>query len=86
MKWNIHIERLTVEGQSHSDGVRVGDALRLRLAELTAAGAPGQPQALNIDRLDAGELPRGAGPVQTGHHLAGRIFQSLSAQKGSPNG
>jgi hypothetical protein len=81
MNIKVHIGRLTVEGVSHADGLRVGEALRSRLAELAAVSL--LRRASNIDRLDAGEIPRGASAEQTGRHVAGRIFQNL---KGSPNG
>jgi len=77
---NIHIERLTVEGSSRTDAKRVGDALRLGLTELVAAGFT--PRAANLDRLDGGELPSGATPEHIGRHTAGQIFQSV---KGAPH-
>lgn len=83
MRINFHIERLTVEGKSRADGLRIGDALRSRLADLAAGGGLSQPSSLNIAHLDAGELARGANAAQTGDHLAGRIVQQL---KGSPHG
>jgi hypothetical protein len=76
----VHIERLTVEGSSRADAVRVGEALRARLAELAAAGFA--PRTGNFDRVDGGELPHGAAPEHIGRHTAGRIFQNM---KGAPH-
>jgi hypothetical protein len=76
----VHIERLTVEGSSRADAMRVGDALRAKLTELAADGFV--PRSANLDRVDAGELPHGASPEQVGRHTAGRIFQNM---KGAPH-
>lgn len=79
MNVNIHIAKLTIDGGSRADGVRVGDALRGRLAELAGSEAP--LRAAKIDRLDAGTLPQGAGAERTGRHLADRIFRSLRGSR-----
>ena len=79
MNVNIHIAKLTIDGGSRADGVRVGDALRARLTELAASGTP--LPAMKIDRLDAGTLPEGAGAERTGRHLADRIFRSLRGSR-----
>jgi hypothetical protein len=73
----IHIERLTVEGTSRADAMRVGEALRVRLTELAAAGFV--PSASNLDRVDAGELRHPATPEHIGRHTAGQIFQNIKA-------
>ena len=80
MRVRIHIERLTVEGRSRSDAVRIGDALRARLTELGSTRF--EPAPSSIARIQAGDVPRGATPEQIGRHTAGRIFQAL---KGCPD-
>jgi len=75
MQVKFHIGRLTVNGGSRADGVRIGDALRSRLTELAGSGLP--LQGAKIDRLDAGTLPAGASAEHTGRHLADRIFENL---------
>jgi hypothetical protein len=75
MNLKIHIDRLTVEGISHSEAMRVGRALQSHLTELASAGL--LPRESQIKSLDAGELPRGAGADHIGRHLAGQIFQKL---------
>jgi hypothetical protein len=79
MNVKFHIGRLTIDGGSRADGVRVGDALRSRLTELAASGVPLRPS--KIDRLDAGTLPPGASAEHTGRHLADRIFRSLRGSR-----
>jgi hypothetical protein len=79
MSLHFHIDRLTIEGASRSDGLRVSAALRHRLTELGARGL--QPHGATIGHLDAGILPPGASPEATGHHLAGQIFRSLQGRR-----
>ena len=76
---NFHIEKLTLEGGSRADGARLGEALRSRLAELTAGGLRAEPGS--IERLDAGIIPHAASPEHTGHHLAERIFGSVKGPR-----
>lgn len=80
MRARIHIERLTVEGRSRSDAVRIGDALRARLTELGSTGFA--PAASSIARMQAGDVARGATPEEIGRQTAGRIFQAM---KGGPD-
>ncbi|HEY1938442.1 MAG TPA: hypothetical protein VGJ33_10955 [Candidatus Angelobacter sp.] len=75
MKVNFHIQRLVIEGASHSEALRVAEALRARLSELPAAGKIAK--AANIGRLDAGVLPPRSSAGQIGHHIAGQIFTTL---------
>ena len=80
MNVKFQIGRLSIDGASRADGVRVSDALHSRLISLVMCDPP--LHAFHINRLDAGTLPRGASPEQTGHYLADQIFRSL---KGSRN-
>ena len=79
MTVKVHIERLSVEGGSYADARRVAESLRVRLAELAAAGF--LPRNLNLERLDAGEIPRGASPEQIGRHSAAKIFQTVKGSR-----
>ena len=79
MSLHFHIDRLTIEGASRSDALRVGAALRSRLAELGAGGL--QARGDLIRHLDAGVLPGGASPEATGRHLATQIFRSLQGPR-----
>jgi hypothetical protein len=75
MKVNYRIQRLVIEGASHSDSQRIAEALRGRLSELSAAGL--SPRPGSIARLDGGVVSRPASAGQIGRHIAGRIFSSL---------
>jgi hypothetical protein len=75
MKVNFHIKRLVIEGASHSEAMRVAEALRGRLAELPMASMAAK--TASIGRLDAGVLPPPSNAEQIGHHIAGQIFANL---------
>jgi hypothetical protein len=79
MHVKFHIGRLTIDGASCADGIRVSDALRSRLTELAGSGLP--LRSSKIDRFDAGTLPPGASAEYTGRHLADRIFRNLRGSR-----
>ena len=77
----LHIDRLTLNGYSRSDGNAVAEGLRNELARYYAE--PGAAQALrgllNLDRLQAGRVPvpAAAAPAEAGRQAARGIAKGM---------
>lgn len=79
MNINFHVSRLTIEGMSRAEGLRVGEALKTHLTDLARAGMP--VRGAKIDRLNAGILSPGASAESIGRHLASQIFRNLKGRR-----
>jgi hypothetical protein len=76
----LHIESLVLEGVSRSQRDQVVDALRGELSELLSVNAAGlrSQGSRSVDSVQAGELPLGGRPAQTGKGLAGAIVRAVN--------